>query len=59
MAAFQILEDFCIAGADCGLTASAYFRLRKLAEPIEGSIIDSFSNIDTEIETAMVAASQN
>lgn len=59
MAAFQILEDFGIAGADRGPTATAHLGLRELAKPIKSSIVDSLGDIDTEIETAMVATSQD
>lgn len=59
LAALKILEDFCVAGPYCGFAALAGLGLGQLCEPVERGVVDGLCDIDTEIESAVVASPED
>ena len=55
----QIFEYFSRVSLDTASGALARLRFGDLAKPVQSAIIDSFGNIESKIETAMVAATQD
>lgn len=53
---FEVFEDLGVTGADCGFAAPADMGVRELVEPIKSSIVDGFSDVDSEIEATVVTA---
>ena len=56
---FEVFDDFGVAGSDCGLAAPANMGVRQLIEPIQRRVVDGLGDVDSEIEAAVIAASED
>ena len=55
----QVVKDFSEGSPDAALSAVAIFAVGQLTQPSHSGIIHCLSNVETEIEAAVVAATKD
>lgn len=56
---FEVFEDLGVAGPDCRFAAPTGMGVRELVQPIKSSVVDGFSDVDSEIEATVITATKD